>query len=598
MHRILKMTALLWLAAAGAPALGAAAQAQSFEVVHVTPSPNQSGVGWGITLSIQFTHPVDPSTISNTSIQLVGAFTGRMPFNFSFSSDGSKVIASPSPFDSVRFSADEPVEVRITRGVESAGGDTLGTPWNYHLRTYTVPGTGQFEDHLTLSPGYGAVSVEAGDLNGDGLFDLACPHINGLLTIFLNTSPPEGRPLSYTEHSFWIGGSLSTVLLRDLDNDGLSDVIVADQQDDLLRIGINLGDGTAYSWTTLPTCNHPQRLRSGDFDGDGNTDLVFPCQYDENLYVLLGDGLGGFDAPAVFPVLGEWAIDMEARDLDLDGDLDFVITNELSEELIVMRNEGPDLPLAEMFTVTSTMPLTTALGIAVEDYDGDGRADVAVGTLTNASVAVCRMLPGCVLDDPVFYMTGWSHTHKLRAVVSLDYDGDGDHDIAVVNSDFSRWRLMNNDGSGVFSARSDDEAPERPILPLAADFDGDGTVDIAIPGRVSGLVDIFLGLQDPADIAENQPWSPDEPPAFTAGPNPFQDRVVFRLAGGASGRLEIYSPTGRLQTSFEVESRGGHPQQVVWDGRDHAGRDTPAGVYQVRLVSADRVSVANVIRMK
>ncbi len=598
MHRILMKTALLLVALAGVAGLGSAPLAQLFEVVNVTPTPNQPGVGWGITLSIQFTHPVNPSTIDNTSIQLVGAFTGRVPLNFSLSSDESRVTAYLSPSDPVRFSADESVEVRITRAVESAAGDTLETPWNYHLRTYTVHGTGYFEDHLTLVPGYGAVSVEAGDLNGDGLFDLATPHINGRLTIFLNTSPPEGRPLSFTEHTFWIGSSLSTVLLKDLDNDGLKDVIVADQDADLLRIGINLGDGTDYSWSTLPTCNHPQRLRSGDFDGDGNTDLVFPCQYDENLYVLLGDGLGGFEDPVVFPVLGGWAIDMEARDLDLDGDLDLVITNELSEELIVMRNGGPGLPLAERFSVTSTMPLTAALGIAVEDYDGDGRPDVAAGTLNNASVAVCRMLPGCRLADPVLYMTGWSHSHKLRAVVSLDYDGDGDHDLAVVNSDFSRWRLMNNDGSGVFSARSDDEAPERPILPLAGDFDGDGTVDIAIPGRVSGELRIFLGRQDPADIAENEPWSQEEPAAFTAGPNPFQDRVIFRLAGGASGRLEVYSPTGRLQTSFQVESRGGHPQQIVWDGRDQAGRDTPAGVYQVRLVTAEQVSVSNVIRMK
>lgn len=435
------------------------------------------------------------------------------------------------------------------------------------------------------------------DLNGDGRLDLACPHIIGLVSVYINTSPPEGRPLSFEEHELWIGDSFSTVLLKDVDNDGLKDLIAADQDDDLIRVGRNLGDGTAYDWSTIPTCNHPQRLRSGDFDGDGNTDLVYPCQYDENLQVLLGDGQGGFAGPVSFPVLGGWAIDMEARDLDLDGDLDFVITNELSEELMVMRNDGPGLPIEDQFTLTCTVPMTANFGIAVEDFDGDRRPDVAVATQDNATIAFCRMLPGCLLDDPVSFMTGWHPDHKLRAVVSLDYDADGDFDVAVTNSDFSRWRIMANDGTGQFAARPDRGTSDRPILPLAVDLDGDGTTDVAIPSRVAGAVDIFLGQQDPTGVPDDVPDTGAPTAAFAAGPNPFHDRVTFRMDAGVTGRLEIYGPTGRLQKSFDLHGDAGS-QLRVWDGRDRAGRDVPAGVYQVRLVTAEMVSVSNVIRLK
>lgn len=574
----------------------APAPAQSFAVEDVTPLINQSAVAWRPVLEITFNEPVRAASVSDSTIQLLGAQRGRVACGFAFSADSTQVSVTPLARSGNHFGADEPVEVRITRGVRSAAGDSLALPWNYHVRTLAIEATGGYDHHLQLDPGYGVVAVEGGHLNGDDKLDLIAPTIIGALSVFINTSPPEGRPLSYQRHDFWIGDSFSTVLLRDFDQDGLSDIAAADQGDDLIRIGINQGDGTSFSWSTLPTCNHPQRLRSGDFDGDGHTDLVFPCQYDENLYVLLGDGQGGFSEPGVYPVLGEWAIDMEARDLDLDGDLDFVVTNELSEELIVLCNNGPHQPLGERFTISDVLPLPAVLGIALEDYDGDRLPDVAAGTLDSARVAICRMLPDCQLADPVYIDTGWGAEDKLRALVSIDFDGDLDHDLAVVDSDAGRWRLLANDGTGAFAVYPQTWCPERPILPLAADLDQDGIVDLAIPGRVEGLVSLFLGIRAVTEVPGDE--DPVQVARLHAGPNPFRDQLYLTLPAGAEGRVEIFDVAGRLARRFPLAGEGAPTQLLRWDGRDHSGRPLPAGAYHVRLVTPDGVQATRVIRTR
>ncbi len=83
--------------------------------------------------------------------------------------------------------------------------------------------------------------------------------------------------------------------------------------------------------------------------------------------------------------------------------------------------------------------------------------------------------------------------------------------------------------------------------------------------------------------------------SVTAGPNPFRDQIRFRTEGTVSVTAwKIFDPVGRRVASGVLSDAAA---EVTWDGRDEQGRQTPPGVYYVRLESASRVARTTIVRV-
>jgi hypothetical protein len=84
-------------------------------------------------------------------------------------------------------------------------------------------------------------------------------------------------------------------------------------------------------------------------------------------------------------------------------------------------------------------------------------------------------------------------------------------------------------------------------------------------------------------------------PAF---PNPMgrETTFAFRVPAGEEATLEIVDVSGRLVRRFAVTGTGG-PASLGWDGRDDAGRETPAGVYFYRLVTRGESFSRRLVRL-
>jgi len=94
--------------------------------------------------------------------------------------------------------------------------------------------------------------------------------------------------------------------------------------------------------------------------------------------------------------------------------------------------------------------------------------------------------------------------------------------------------------------------------------------------------------------------TPDDPvvvrPVLAAFPNPFADRLslVFNVPEGSEPRFQIFDVQGRLVRSFAPRWDAG---EIVWNGRDEAGRAAPPGVYFIRLVAGEVRADTRLVRV-
>ena len=132
-------------------------------------------------------------------------------------------------------------------------------------------------------------------------------------------------------------GATTSVVAADFNHDGKIDLAVLAGA--TLSVLLGNGDGTFQNYSSYPSATGAaSSLLAADFTGQGNVDLaVLGGTGNDNVYVLAGDGKGGFGAPAsYYPGIGPAAF--VAADFDQDGGMDLAVTN-ANSTVTVMLNE-------------------------------------------------------------------------------------------------------------------------------------------------------------------------------------------------------------------------------------------------------------------
>ena len=228
----------------------------------------------------------------------------------------------------------------------------------------------------------------------------------------------------------------------------------------------------------LPAGTHPDGLSIADVNNDGNVDILVANDGSGNLSVYLGDGKGGFSQADRSPFsAGQDPTDIATGDFNGDGNLDVAIANHGVKLVTILLGNGRG-----QFSFAPGSPFNVESnphphGIAVADFNGDKKPDIAVDSWAeNKVLVVFGNGDGSFRAPGIKIEVGKMPYHRLR---TADFNEDGKADIVTSNFEASSVSILSGDGRGNFT-RKDFPAPAAPFGIAMADLNGDRHLDIGI----------------------------------------------------------------------------------------------------------------------
>lgn len=229
----------------------------------------------------------------------------------------------------------------------------------------------------------------------------------------------------------------------------------------------------------------------GDLNGDGLPDIVLGKGRHWPLFnrVLLNDGHGGFIASNL-GTAPDRTYSAALADVDGDGHLDAVVSNDAPDRKLVDRNDGKG-----HFTEFGTFgdPKWSTRYVTLADLNGDGYPDIVAANrgdypdLVNGKPGngpkVATPSYVCFNDRKGHFPDCQTlrHTESATSIVAADFDGDGALDLFVPHRDGGQSVVLWNDGKGHFPTSTKVGLAKAWIrMGAAGDFDDDGRPDLAI----------------------------------------------------------------------------------------------------------------------
>ncbi|MCK4504093.1 MAG: T9SS type A sorting domain-containing protein [Candidatus Aegiribacteria sp.] len=350
-------------------------------------------------------------------------------------------------------------------------------------------------EHIIAANFYGASSIIAADVNGDGKMDvLGAAAISDNIKWWENMDGTGGIWVQHPVNDNF--DSASSVYAADIDNDGDMDVLGAAGLDHDIKWWEN-ATGSGLGWIEHPvdlSFYGANSVYAADVDGDGDLDIlgaasnVDMISWWENM-----DGTGDIWVEHKVDDNFDSASSVYAADIDNDGDMDVLGAAGLANDIKWWENlDGSGTSWTGHVV---DQEFDGASSVFAADVDGDGKMDILGAAIYDDMIAWWKNMDG---SGTIWYERCLDNNFDgASSVYSVDMDDDGDMDIlgtARVANDVAWWENLNGSGTS-WTIHEIDQNFEGASSVYTADFNNDGVLDVLGSAFVADYVSWWGGFE-------------------------------------------------------------------------------------------------------
>jgi hypothetical protein len=392
--------------------------------------------------------------------------------------------------------------------------------------SYTV-NISTFASATTVATGLNPEGIAAGDLNQDGKIDLAVALYAGRGVSFLlgngNGTFTTKQDVSSSPNSAGTFANIQSAMITisDLDEDDSPDVLWGAWGDNFLSVLTNetsTGSSTLTWANNMPTAYNPgisgpRGVLASDVDADGHKDVVIGEANGNKLIVYMNQSA----SPGTLSLFGSnWLFNpdstvytgnthpwmIEVGDFNNDSKPDFVGGGGFGGILSVLLNNTtvagtPAFQTANRINTNTELGCTQNQTVTVNDFNGDGKADIAASCPTSGSDKVALFLNTTSANASAasFTVSSFDAAEALLAVTSGDVNGDGKIDIVTIaDTAPNTLSYYRGNGDGTFASAEtftigSNTGPSKVIL---IDLNADNRLDAVVSNGSTNQVTIFL----------------------------------------------------------------------------------------------------------
>ena len=336
-----------------------------------------------------------------------------------------------------------------------------------------------------------SMDLEMADLDKDGDLDVVVAMEFRPNVLLLNDGKGRLEKAPYNAFSQKNNDS-EDIAVGDFDKDGDMDIIFVAEDDQKHEYYLN--DGRAlFSDVTdrfpfASTCN---AIDAADFDKDGDLDLILGNAGQD--FYLSNDGKGRFTDETKERLPQDQTItqDVQSADLDKDGDLDLMLGSEDGNRLYFNNGKGVFTDVTE-----ANLPLANeeTRKVDIADIDKDGDLDLFFSNVdfTKKKDIANRLLlnkgKGVFVDETAkrYAADNTMHTGDMSFA---DLDNDKDLDMVIANLFGGHLQVLFNDGKGYFKEATNEVFASK----VAGDAISVDVIDLNRDGRMDLYIGMFRG---------------------------------------------------------------------------------------------------------
>lgn len=413
-----------------------------------------------------------------------------------------------------------------------------------------------FETRVELETGSANhADYHVADLDGDTVLDMAVVSLTGELRVLLGSgaSFSLGQQLQLGGLPLWLSGG-------DFDQDGDEDLVVVRSDAGETNILANDGNGTFSVAGSIASGANALAVAVGDLNGDGALDVAVSRPSQPEVVCGFGDGALGFvNQTALALPGGGTAFHLAVGDADRDGDNDLVVADTALSRLVMFSGETGGAGIGSQVCALDVSGVPGA--VTFGDLNADGLDDVIV-----SAFAADRYVVITDIQPPVPAGAGGVAT---CAYSSFDVDvpaqpsfaavgdvtGDGLNDLVSCLAFHATIAVVPGVPGGALGDPIVLDSTGLPLRPFVGDFDQNGQDDVAALSGLGSRINLWLASAD-GRLGGARSYASSLPTAAWLEGADFDGDGDFEVVTGSTNDTNIafLGGDGQLDLEFTLDT--------------------------------------------